>query len=77
MEKKEFYSKMDEIFELDTGTITGTESLSDNLLINSLSMLGLILVLDKYFGIQMKPDEIIKMDTINALFHRIQGLKTH
>lgn len=71
MNINEFYKEMDEIFELDLGTINGTESLSDKNLIDSLSMLGLISLLDKQFCIQVTPKEIIKMGTINDLFHFI------
>jgi len=75
MDIYEFYSKLDELFELDTGTVNGKECLSDNLLIDSLSMLGLISLLDKEYGIQMGPKEIIQIGTVDDLFRFISTNK--
>jgi acyl carrier protein len=71
MNKDEFYKKLDEIFELDLGTINGGESLSEGDLIDSLSLLGLIALLDKDFNVQMEAKAIVSTGTIDDLFHAV------
>ena len=71
MDAQKFYRMLDEIFELDIGTIKGNESLSNSDLLDSLSMLGLISFLDKDFGIQIEPNKIINIGTTSDLFHMI------
>ncbi len=73
MNKTEFYELLDETFELDTGTITGKELLSDNELIDSISMLGLISLLDKKFGFQLDPGEILKLGSVEDLFVAVKN----
>ncbi len=75
MDKKNFYKMLDETFELNQGTIKGHESLSDGFLIDSLSMLGLIALLDKQFGIQIGPKQIVQTGTVDDLFHLICNKK--
>ncbi|HLD17199.1 MAG TPA: phosphopantetheine-binding protein [Coxiellaceae bacterium] len=69
MTKNDFYKALDEVFSLASGTITGKELLSDSNLVDSLSMLGLLLMLDKKFNLQMSPDEIKAIGTIEELFY--------
>lgn len=71
MDKKNFYKMLDETFELSQGTIKGHESLSDSFLIDSLSMLGLISLLDKQFEVQIGPKQIVQAGTVDNLFHLI------
>lgn len=76
MDIQNFYKKLDDLLELNSGTIKGNELLSDNLLIDSLSMLGLISLLDKEHGIQISPSEIVQIGTIDNLVHFIREKKT-
>ncbi len=76
MDMQIFYKKLDELFELDFGTINGGESLSDAKMIDSMSMLGLISFLDQEFDIQIKPNEIMKIGTTSDLFHLIHTKRT-
>lgn len=68
MDIKDYYIALEEIFELDENTLTGEESLSDNDLVDSLSLLGLISFLDKKCGIQMGPADILNAGTVNDLY---------
>ncbi len=72
MDEKKFYRMLDEILGLDLGTINGNESLSNAGLFDSLSMLGLISLLDMDFGIQTEPNKIIKIGTIFDLFQMVR-----
>lgn len=76
MEKSIFYKKMDEIFDLEDGAITGLESLSDEGgILDSISMLGLISMLDKYFQLRISPNELKNIGTVDDLYQMINAKK--
>ena len=68
MDKKEFYSLIDEICELEQCTIKGNESLHDSGLMDSIAMLGLIAMLDRKFNVNLNTDELKQIGSIEHLF---------
>lgn len=50
MTKTEFYVLLDELLELDAGTIKGGEALADLPRWDSLAVIGFIALLDEHFG---------------------------
>lgn len=71
MEKKDFYLLIDDICDLDEGTIKGDESLEESGLFDSLALLGLIAMLDKKFDQKLSTDEILKLGTVDDLFSQV------
>ena len=71
MYKEDFFSLVDNICGLPPSTIIGNESLADFEHIDSLAMLGLIAMLDSKFDLQIKPDDIKAVGTINDLYAKI------
>lgn len=71
MDRKDFYLLIDDICDQDPGQIKGGESLSDTTIVDSLTMLGLIAMLDSNFKIQLKPDQIQAIGTVDDLFDKI------
>lgn len=71
MNREDFYRKMDEIFDLDPGTIRGQEKILEDGLLDSISILGLISMVDKNFKITLSSDEINTMGTVDNLFDKI------
>lgn len=73
MEKKDFYLSIDNICDLDEGTIKGDELLEDSDFFDSLAMLGLIAMLDKKFNLSMNTDKLRKIGSVNDLFAVVSG----
>jgi acyl carrier protein len=71
MEKEEFYLLIDDICDLEEGTIKGDESLQISEFFGSLAMLGLMAMLDKKFNLNINTDDIRKIGTINNLFLKV------
>ena len=71
MEKKDFYLLIDDICDLNKGTITGEELLQNPNFFDSLGMLGLIAMLDKKFNVHLNTDDIRKIGTVNDLFANV------
>lgn len=73
MNKKEFMLLLDEICDVDFGTVREGDHLNNTILFDSLAMLGLIAMLDKKFGFSVNMDEIGKIDTVGNLFNKIMS----
>lgn len=71
MNRQEFYRKMDEVFDLESGTIGGEENMLSGGLLDSISILGLITMLDRDFKVTLSSDEINKIGTVNNLFDKV------
>ena len=67
MSKTEFLELMDELFELDPGTIQGSDELQQTPGWGSLTFLGLIAMVDDELGIGLQPKSILSCRTINDL----------
>ena len=67
MNKAAFLIAMDELLELDLGTLSGSEQLSSIGSWDSLAVLGFIALVDQKFGIVLSPASIGDANTINDL----------
>ena len=67
MEKKDFLRLLDELFELDDGTLTGDHALQEIPGWSSLTLIGLIALIDREFEIPLAPDPILKCQTVDEL----------
>ncbi|NRA73975.1 MAG: acyl carrier protein [Rickettsiales bacterium] len=73
MNKKEFLQLIDELLELDSGTLKGDEDLDSLSSWDSLAVLGFITLVDKKFDLVLNPDNIVKAKTINDLICMIDN----
>lgn len=68
MKKEDFYLLIDEVCELDAGTIKGNESIQDSGLFDSLSKLGLISLADKYYNYVLEVSTINDLKTVDDFY---------
>jgi acyl carrier protein len=71
--KKEFHLQLDELLELDPGTIQGNEDLAALPRWDSLAVMGLIAVLDRNFGIRASGERITSCRNIADLVALTEG----
>ncbi|HVV69176.1 MAG TPA: phosphopantetheine-binding protein [Patescibacteria group bacterium] len=71
MNKTHFLFKIEEICELPANTLKGEEDLVGSTLIDSLSLLGLIAMLDKNFGLNLTLSEMLSIGTVNNLYFKV------
>ena len=64
MTKPEFYNLLDELMELDPGTIKGDERLVDIPQWDSLAIIGFIALIDQHFGISVAATRITSCENI-------------
>lgn len=67
MQKTEFLNLMDELFELDEGTIQGSDELMQISGWSSLTFIGLIAMVDEECGVMLAPRSILACHTVNDL----------
>ena len=67
MEKKQFLFLLDELLELDNGTLQGHELLTDLDAWDSLAVIGFIALVDENCGKIIAPSKLVKAQTINDL----------
>jgi len=67
MLKTEFLELMDELFELDPGTIQGSDELKQIAGWGSLTFLGLIAMIDDEVGVCLPPKTILNCLTVDDL----------
>ena len=67
MTKKNFYLQLDEMLELDGGTIQGSEDLTGLPRWDSLAVMGFIALLDRNFGIRASGERITACRTVADL----------
>lgn len=72
MNRKDFLLMMDEVMELDMGTLTGEENLRSLEAWDSLSTLSFIAMVDEQFGITLPTDRIADSQTVNDLFSLLE-----
>ena len=73
MEKTEFLLLLDELFELDEGTIAGGDTLQDIDGWSSLTLIGLIALIDEEFDVRVAPDSILNCQTVDGLIGLLDG----
>ena len=67
MQKKAILLSVDELIELEPGTLTGTEVLSDLPGWNSLTVLGFIALADEKFAIAISAKRLANCKAVNDL----------
>mgnify|MGYP001233701763 CR=1 FL=1 len=67
MQKKEFLQLMDELFELDEGTILGSDELQQIPGWSSLTFIGLIAMVDEECEVALAPKSILACQTVDDL----------
>ena len=67
MKKNEFYERLDELLELEPGTIKGGELLKDLPRWDSLAVMGFIALLDRDFSVRVAGSRIVACDSVADL----------
>jgi acyl carrier protein len=68
MEQQSFLRLLDELFELDQGTITPSDVLQDIPGWSSLTFVGLIAMVDEECGVTLAPAAVLKCRTVCDLY---------
>ncbi len=66
MQRKEFLQLLEELLELDDNTLTGGEKLLDLPNWSSLTLIGLIAMVDEEFSIILSPNAILESGTVDG-----------
>jgi len=61
-----------EEFEIEPDQIKENATLKEELDIESLDLVDIIVMIEKKFGFKIKPEEIVKVQTINELYNFIE-----
>lgn len=72
MEKTDFLALLDELFELDAGTIKAEDCLKDVPGWGSLTFVGLIALIDEECGVALPPKVILNCQSVGDLFDQVQ-----
>ncbi len=67
MTKTEFLRNLDELLELEPGTIMGGEALADLERWDSVTILGFMALMDEEFGIAVSPARLAQCKTVQDL----------
>ena len=67
MKKREFLKLLDELIEIDSGTLTGAENLEDLESWDSYAVMGFIALVDEKFEITLFPKRIAESKTVDDL----------
>jgi len=67
MEKTVFLRSLDEMLELDPGTLTGNEMLADLDMWDSLAIISFIALVDEQYGIVVEGERLAQARTIDDL----------
>ena len=80
MKRSEFLLSLDELLELEPGTVKGSETLENLEGWNSLAVIGLMALMDERFGVSLQPRRIAACTTVADLMallgDQIQPLPT-
>lgn len=72
MDRQSFYRELDEILELDRGTITGTTMIKGLEGWNSLAVISLIAMVDDQLGLALPPKSIAECATAGDLARLVE-----
>ena len=67
MERNEFLLLLDELLELEPGTVKGSETLDGLEGWNSLAVISFMALVDEHFGISVQPRQIAACTTVTDL----------
>ncbi len=73
MSREEFRSELEEILELEQGTLTGTESLNDLVGWDSMALLGVIAMADQKLGTVLSAATLMECTTLDELTDAVLG----
>ncbi len=68
MTPTEFYAALDEMLELDPGTITGNERLEDVEAWDSLAVISFIALVDEKFDILVETEKLAAAESVGDLY---------
>ena len=73
MTRRDFYRMIDEILEVEPGTITGGEQLNALEAWDSLSVLQVIAAADKKLGVNLTAQQLAECATVDAMLNLLAG----
>ncbi len=73
MSREEFRTELEEILELEPGTLTGTESLNDLVGWDSMALLGVIAMADQKLGTVLSAATLMECTTLEELTDAVLG----
>lgn len=73
MDRTEFYSHLDDLFDLADGSIAGDSILKELAGWSSLTFVGLIALIDEEYDIAVSPSVILAVETVDDLIDSISG----
>ncbi len=73
MSREEFRAELEEILELEPGTLTGAESLSDLVGWDSMALLGVIALADQKLGTVLSAATLMECTTLEELTNAVLG----
>lgn len=76
MRKQEFLLKLDELLELEPGSLTGSEALADLEMWDSMTMLGFIALVDEQFELTLSASRLAACETTGDLISLLDGRVT-
>ena len=72
MEKKELIAKINSVlaeeFEVEESIITPEANIKKTLMLDSLSLVDMLVLIESEFGVKIKPTELVKVQTFEALY---------
>ena len=71
MDAQQFLTELDELFELDPGTLTPANTIQDIPGWSSLTFMGLIALIDEECGVTLSPDTILGCETVADLLREV------
>ena len=72
MDKSSFLTAIEELFEADTGSLTGNEPIDQIPGWCSLVFVGLIALIDEEYQVTLAPESLLNDQTLNGLFALIE-----
>jgi len=76
MNRDDFLRQLDDLFEVDPGSISGQDSIQDLPGWDSLTFLGLLALVDEQYGVTLSPKAVLSCGTVDDMIRMIDGEKT-
>ncbi|MEZ6045974.1 MAG: acyl carrier protein [Planctomycetaceae bacterium] len=73
MQKTDFLELLDELFELEPGTVQANDELQKIPGWGSLSFVGLIALIDEEYGVEISPTQILNCGPVAELITIVEG----
>jgi len=75
MQETEFLSLLDEVFDVDPGTILLDHDVKELPTWDSMTFLGLIATIDERYNVTLEPDDVLTCSTAQELFHTVLQMR--